>query len=48
MHLIVVKAFEKFVRGDIISDEKTVERILSSGNASFVIRVGEPRPTDKG
>jgi hypothetical protein len=42
MHLIVVKPFERFVRGDIISDKAIIQRILSSEHASFVIRITDP------
>jgi hypothetical protein len=39
MHLIVIRAFTGYVRGDVISDPATVSRILTSHHAGFVIRV---------
>ncbi len=38
-HLVVLKPFQGFKRGDVIRDTITVQRILSNAEASFVVRV---------
>ena len=38
-HLVVLKPFGTFKRGDLIADAATVQKILSSGNADSVVRV---------
>jgi hypothetical protein len=37
--LVVLKPFAGFARGDMISDQKLVEKILSGPEAGFVVRV---------
>jgi hypothetical protein len=37
--LVVLKPFEGFKRGDLITDSATVEKILSGPQASSVVRV---------
>jgi hypothetical protein len=39
MHLVVVKPFGGFVRGDIVSDPTRVAEILNSEHVRFVVRV---------
>ena len=39
MHLIVVKPFNGFARGDVITDAPEIADILESQHRSFVIRV---------
>jgi hypothetical protein len=39
-HLVVLKPFESFKRGDVITDKTTVQKILAGPQASFVVRVG--------
>lgn len=43
-HLVVVRAFDGFARGDIISDASTISAILNGEHASFVVRVATPKP----
>jgi hypothetical protein len=38
-HLVVLKPFQGFKRGDVISDTIMVQKILSGSEASFVVRV---------
>ncbi|MGE4482014.1 hypothetical protein [Acidocella sp.] len=38
-HLVVLKPFGTFKRGDLIKDAATVQKILSGGNADSVVRV---------
>ena len=38
-HLVVLRPFQNYKRGDVISDALTVQKILSSPEASFVVRV---------
>jgi len=42
MHLVVVKPFASFVRGDIITDAARIAAILNSEHARGVVRVGVP------
>jgi hypothetical protein len=37
--LVVLKPFLGFARGDRVSDQKLVEKILSGPQASFVVRI---------
>jgi hypothetical protein len=39
MHLIVIRPFGQFVRGDVISDPASISQILNGQHARFVIRV---------
>ncbi len=38
-HLVVLKPFLNFKRGDLITDAATVTKILAGPEASFVVRV---------
>ena len=38
-HLVVLKPFEGFKRGDVITDAAAVQNILAGPQASFVVRV---------
>ncbi len=38
-HLVVLKPFGTFKRGDLITDAATVRKILGGGNAASVVRV---------
>ncbi|MDE2238456.1 MAG: hypothetical protein KGJ73_00830 [Rhodospirillales bacterium] len=38
-HLVVLKPFGSFKRGDMITDAATVQKILGSANAGSVVRV---------
>ncbi len=38
-HLVVLKPFAAFKRGELITDMTTVEDILAGPQASFVVRV---------
>jgi hypothetical protein len=38
-HLVVLKAFGGFKRGELITDNMTVEKILAGPQASSVVRV---------
>ncbi len=38
-HLVVLKPFGSFKRGDLITDAATVQKILGSGNAGSVVRI---------
>lgn len=39
MHLVVVRPFKGYARGDVIADTKTIGDILGSENAHCVVRV---------
>jgi hypothetical protein len=39
VHLVVVRPFGTYRKGDTITDAKTVSQILASGNAHNVVRV---------
>jgi hypothetical protein len=38
-HLVVLRPFEGFGRGDVIKDAATVQKILAGPQAGFVVRV---------
>jgi len=38
-HLVVLKPFAGFKRGDLITDTAAVEKILAGPQASFVVRI---------
>lgn len=39
MHLVVVKAFDGLVRGDVVIDPSRIREILKSEHACHVVRV---------
>jgi hypothetical protein len=39
MHLVVIKQFGVFARGDIINDAVRITQILNGEHARFVVRV---------
>ena len=39
LHLVVVRPFDNFVRGDVITDPVRVAAILSGERARYVVRV---------
>ena len=38
-HLVVLKQFATYKRGDLVTDTATVEEILAGPQASFVVRI---------
>jgi hypothetical protein len=38
-HLVVLKPFQGFGRGDVITDAATINKILAGPQAGFVVRV---------
>ncbi|MBB5373635.1 hypothetical protein [Acidocella aromatica] len=38
-HLVVLKPFDGYQRGELITNTATVEKILAGSQASFVVRV---------
>jgi hypothetical protein len=38
-HLVVLKPFATYKRGDVITDATAVEKILAGPQASFVVRI---------
>lgn len=44
IHLVVVKPFEGFSRGDIITDPARIAGIVSSERAHYVVRVAARMP----
>ncbi len=38
-HLVVLKPFGAFKRGDLVTDAATIQKVLSGGNADSVVRV---------
>ncbi len=42
MHLVVVKPFGGFARGDVVTDKGQVADILRGEQASHVVRVAAP------
>ncbi len=38
-HLVVLKPFGTFKRGDLIKDTTLVQSILTGGNANYVVRI---------
>ena len=45
LHLVVVRPFGGFSRGDIITDAARISQILMSEHAHAVVRVGAPTAT---
>ena len=45
MHLIVVRPFGSYARGDTVTDAKRITDILNSEHASHVVRVCTPEAT---
>lgn len=39
MHLVVVRPFAGLARGDIVTDEDRITKILNSEHSRFVVRV---------
>ena len=39
MHLVVVRQFNTFARGDIVTDATRIKQILNGEHARFVVRV---------
>jgi hypothetical protein len=39
IHLVVLKPFQGFSRGDVITDAATINKILAGPQAGFVVRV---------
>lgn len=48
MHLVVVRPFSGFLRGDVITDPARITSILGSERARFVVRVGARMPGGAG
>ncbi len=46
MHLVVVKPFAGFARGDVVADDSRISQILRSEQASHVVRVVSPSPKE--
>jgi hypothetical protein len=42
MHLVVVKPFSGFARGDVVTDKAQIAEILRSEQAAHVVRVNTP------
>jgi hypothetical protein len=42
MHLVVVRPFSGFARGDVITDESRISQILRGEQAAHVVRVVAP------
>jgi hypothetical protein len=42
IHLVVVKPFAGFARGDVITDLGRVQEVLRSERASYVVRIAAP------
>lgn len=42
IHLVVVRPFGGLARGDIVTDEAQITKILNSEHARFVVRVANP------
>lgn len=38
-HLVVLKPFDVYKRGDMITDAESVQKVLAGPQASFVVRV---------
>jgi hypothetical protein len=38
-HLVVLKPFDGYRRGDVVTDSSTVQKILAGPQAGFVVRV---------
>lgn len=41
-HLIVVRPFGPYRIGDVVTEEKSIERILASEHAGHVVRITPP------
>lgn len=41
-YLVVVRPFGSYRIGDIVTDEQSIERIMSSENAEHVVRINPP------
>lgn len=44
-HLVVVRLFETYVKGDAIGDAASIAAILTSSRAACVVRVQQLMPT---
>lgn len=44
IHLVVVRPFVGFSRGDVVTDPARIASILSGENAHFVVRVAARMP----
>lgn len=44
MHLVVVRPFDSFLRGDVITDSARITTILSGERAHYVVRVAARMP----
>jgi hypothetical protein len=44
MHLVVVRPFDGFLRGDVITDSARITSILRSERAHYVVRVAARMP----
>jgi hypothetical protein len=44
IHLVVVKPFDAFLRGDVITDSARISNILSGERAHYVVRVAARMP----
>jgi hypothetical protein len=44
IHLVIVRPFAGFARGDVVTDPARIISILSSENAHFVVRVAARMP----
>jgi hypothetical protein len=42
IHLVVVKPFGGFARGDLVTDDARIEEILRGEQAANVVRVANP------
>ena len=47
MHLVVVKPFDGFTRGDIITDPPRIAQVMAGEHAHAVVRV-QPSPSKEG
>ena len=44
MHLVVVRSFDGFSRGDVITDSARIATILNGERAQYVVRVAARMP----
>ena len=42
LYLVVVRPFGSYRIGDVVSDEQSIERILSSEHSESVVRINPP------
>lgn len=42
-YLVVVRPFGAYRIGDVVTDEQSAEKILSSENAEHIVRITPPR-----